>query len=77
MKETGIFIDLRNGEQVEWWNKIASKLVKVVSYTYITEAATGKHVGVLMNITGPFKNLVINHNAKKFIKNPVTRVFDA
>lgn len=76
MKQTGIFIDLRNGEQVKWWNNIASKLVKVVSYTYIDETATGKHVGVLMNIAGPLKNLVIRHNTNKFIKNPVTHVFD-
>ena len=76
MKQTGIFIDLRNGKQVKWWNSIASKLVKVVSYTYIDETATGKHVGVLMNITGPLKNLVIRHNTKKFINNPVTHVFD-
>ena len=76
MKQTGIFIDLRNSEQVKWWNSVANKLVKVVSYTYIDETATGKHVGVLMNITGLFKNLVINHNTKKFIKNPVTQVFD-
>lgn len=71
MKTNGIFIDLKNEKQVKWWNEVASKLVKVVYYTYIDETATGKHVGILLKIKGIHKNRVIKENLK-FINNPKT-----
>ena len=75
MKETGIFIDFRNEEQVKWWNEKASKLVKVTGYRVIVETATNKPVGCLINFKGLFKNYVIKKNLK-FIKNPVKKVFE-
>ena len=71
MKQNGIFIDYRNKEQVNWWNKIASKLTKASHYNEIVETATGKKVGVLIALKGPFKNYVIKKN-KKFISKPKT-----
>lgn len=71
MKQNGIFIDYRNKKQVEWWNKIASKLAKVDNYNEIVETATGKAVGIIIALKGPFKNYVIKKNAK-FISNPKT-----
>lgn len=75
MKENGIWIDLRNSEQVKWWNNIARYLVRVVYSNYIIETATNEKVGILIAIAGPFKNYVIKHNAR-FIDNPVTEVFE-
>lgn len=75
MKQNGIFIDLRNEKQVEWWNHTAHKLVKVVKYETLVETATGKPVGYLVILKGLFKNYVIKKN-KKFIKNAVTAVFN-
>ena len=75
MKLTGIWIDYKNAEQVAWWNNIGSKLVKVAFYNEIVETATGKPVGVLMNIKGLLSRYVIKQN-EKFIKNPVTAVFE-
>lgn len=74
-KLNGIWIDYNNAEQVEWWNNVASKLVKVRRYDTIVKTATGKPVGVLMSITGLFSKWVIKQN-EKFIKNPVTAVFE-
>jgi hypothetical protein len=65
-----IFINLGNKEQVKWWNEKASKLVKVIRYTYIDEAETGKHAGVLLSLKGLRKNEIIRENMK-FINNPV------
>lgn len=70
MKNNSIFIDLRNKEQVKWWNEIACKLVKVSYYTYIDETATGKHVGILLKLKGIRKNKIIKENLK-FINNPI------
>lgn len=75
MKHTGIWIDYSNKEQVAWWNNVASKLVRVVAYSTVVEAATNKPVGIMMNLAGLFKNYVIKEN-EKFIKDPVTAVFD-
>ena len=44
-------------------------------YNEIVETATGKPVGVLMNIKGLLSRYVIKQN-EKFIKNPVTAVFE-
>lgn len=70
MRTNGIYIDLGNKEQVKWWNEKASKLVKVIRYTYIDETETGKHVGVLLSLKGLHKNKIIRENMK-FINNPV------
>lgn len=71
MKTTGIYIDLRNKDQVSWFTKIASKLVTVTDYQYIVETKTGNKIGILMNLSGLFRDFVINYNVKHFIKNPV------
>lgn len=70
MRTNGIYINLGNKEQVKWWNEKASKLVKVIRYTYIDEIETGKHVGVLLSLKGLHKNKIIRQNMK-FINNPV------
>lgn len=70
MKTNGIYIDYNNQKQVNWWNNYASKLVRVVRYNEIVEAATNKPVGVLMTLKGLFADYVIAEN-KNFIKNPV------
>ena len=75
MKTNGIWIDYSNKKQVAWWNKIASRLVRVVRYDTIVETATGKPVGVLFSISGPFMKYVMKKNLK-FVKDPVTAVFE-
>lgn len=76
MKENAIWIDLRNKEQVRWWNKTAHKLIRVVAYDTIVETATNKPVGYLVAIKGLFKNYIIKKN-KTFIKKPtVTTIIE-
>lgn len=70
MKMNGIYIDLRNEEQVKWWNEKASKLVKVIRHTYIEETKTGERVGIILVLKGFRKNKIIKENMK-FINNPV------
>lgn len=74
-KNNSIFIDLRNNEQIKWWNEIGSKLVRVVNYTPIIETATNKEVGYIFAIKGIFKNLIIKENLK-FLNNPKTVVIN-
>ena len=69
MKPNGIFIDLRNEKQVQWWNEIAGRLVKVVKYDTIVETATNEPVGLIIMIKGLLKDYVIKEN-KKFLSNP-------
>ena len=71
MKQNSIYIDLNNKEHVDWWNNVASKMVRVVNYTELVETATNKKVGVILMIKGILKNKVIKENAK-FIPNSVT-----
>jgi hypothetical protein len=75
MKNNGIYIDYNNLKQVNWWNNYASKLVKVVRYNEIVEAATNKPVGVLMQLKGLFADYVIAEN-DNFIKNPTKMVIE-
>lgn len=70
MRTNGIYIDLRNEEQIKWWNEKASKLIKVIRYTYIEETKTGERVGILIALKGFRKNKIIRENMK-FINNPV------
>ena len=72
-KRNCIFIDLRNSEQVKWWNNTARKLVKAVRYDTIVETATKKPVGVIFTIKGLHKHKIINENIK-FLNNPKTIV---
>lgn len=69
MKENAIFIDLRNIEQVRWWNKTAHKLVRVVRYETIVETATNKPVGYVVAIKSLFRKYVIKKNMT-FLKDP-------
>ena len=59
--QKGIYIDLDNREQVEWFNKVGHKLIKVVSYNEIIETATNKVVGYCVN----FRSLVPGYVIKK------------
>lgn len=70
-KPNGIFIDLTNKEQVNWWNKIGSKLVRTVRYDEIVETATNKPVGVMMQLSGMFKDYVIKKN-NSFLMNTIS-----
>lgn len=74
-KISGICIDLRNKEQVKWWNKVGSKLVRVVRYTPIVETATNKEVAYIFDIRGLFKEFVIKKNLE-FINNPKTVIIN-
>lgn len=60
--ERGIYIDLNNKEQVEWFNKIASKLIKVNHYNKIIETSTNETVGYCMTFTSLFSSYVIKKN---------------
>ena len=64
VKVNFICIDMRNDEQVNWWNDIASKLVKVVRYDTIVDAATNKLVGVVFTIKGHLADSVIKANTQ-------------
>lgn len=72
-KLNGIFIDLRKADQVEWWNKIGSKLVKVVRYDTIVETATNEPIGVMFAIKGVFADYVIKKN-NSFLGNNLKRM---
>ena len=63
-KVNSIFIDLRNDEQVKWWNEVGSKLVRVVRYNTIVETATDKPVGYIFMIKGLLKGQIIKKNSK-------------
>lgn len=73
MKLNGIYIDLTNKEQVDWWNKIGRRFVRVISYSEIVEAATNKSVGVTIQLRGMFKGYVIKKN-NSFLRNPTMLV---
>lgn len=73
MKRNAIYIDLNNKEQVSWFNKVASKLIKVVQYDTIVETTTDKKVGYIICFKSLFSKYVINKNTR-FLNNPVTAV---
>lgn len=60
--QKGIYIDLNNGKQVEWFNKVGNKLIRVISYNEIIETATNKVVGYCVNFTSLFPGYVIKKN---------------
>lgn len=62
MKPNSIYIDLKNGEQIKWWNTIGRRLVKVVRYSTVVETATSKPVGVVIMLKGLFSDYVIKKN---------------
>lgn len=74
-KVRGIFIDLRNDEQVKWWNEVARKRVKIVAWNTIVETATNKPVGYIFRIEGLFKNQIIKENLK-FLDDPITIIIN-
>lgn len=74
MKRNAIYIDLNNIEQVRWFNKVASKLIKVVRYDSIVETATNETVGYVVAFKSLLSAYIIGKN-KKFLDNPVTAVF--
>lgn len=74
-KVYGVWINLRNGVQVRWWN-IVSLFVKAVDRQDLIEKATGQMVGCLFAITGPFAEFVAWMNTKLFVKNPVKMEFE-
>ena len=67
MKQSAIYINFKNLDQVEWWNKIGSKLVKTVRYNTIVESATSDPVGVIFTIEGLLKDYVVK-KSMTFIK---------
>lgn len=69
MRVYGAFINLRNVKQVRWWN-IANLFVKAIDREDVVDTATGKTVGCIFKITGPFAKYVASKNAS-FIKNPL------
>ena len=60
--QRGIYIDLDNREQVEWFNKVGHKLIKVTSYNEIIETATNKLVGYCVSFTSLVPGYVIKKN---------------
>lgn len=58
----GIYIDLNNKEQVEWFNKVANKLIKIDYYNEIIETSTNKVVGYCMTFTSLFESYIIKKN---------------
>lgn len=60
--QKGIYIDLNNKEQVEWFNKVGHKLIKVTNYNEIIETATNKVVGYCMSFTSLVPGYVIKKN---------------
>lgn len=74
-KVNSIFIDLRNEEQVKWWNEIGSKLVKIARFHTIVETATNKTVGYVFVIKGMLSKRVIKQNLK-FLDNPKRMVIN-
>ena len=71
MKINGIFIDRKNLAQVNWWNRIGCKLVKVIHSDNVVETATGKTVGYLFALKGLMTQYVVN-KINSFVKGPMT-----
>lgn len=76
MKCNSIFVDYANEAQVNWWNSVAGKFVKVVRYTEMVESNTKKPVGVLFMIEGPWAAHIIKMNTE-FLKDTVQMAFVA
>lgn len=74
-KVNSVFIDLRNEEQVKWWNEVARKRVRIVSWHTLVETATNKPVGYIFQIKGLFKGRVIKENLK-FLDKPKRAVIN-
>lgn len=64
MRQNSIFIDFRNADQVNWWITKGSKKVKVKGFTNIVETATGKKIGIVINLKGLKSASVIRKNNK-------------
>ena len=75
MRTNYICIDLKNIEQVRWWNKTGHKFAKVVDYNTIVETATNKPIAYICELKGPFVKWVVKQN-NKFIEDAVTTVID-
>jgi hypothetical protein len=69
----GIYIDSNNKEQVEWFNKVASKLIKVSHYNEIIETSTKKVVGYCIAFDSLFSKYVIDKN-NKFLGDNLTEL---
>ena len=69
----GIYIDLNNKEQVEWFNKTANKLIKVDHYNEIIETSTNTVVGYCMTFTSLFSSYIIKKN-NSFLGNDLEEV---
>ena len=75
MKQNAYFLDLRNKEQVEWFNKIGRKLAIAAIRGIIADTATNKPVGYVIRPKGPFKNYVIK-KANSFMKECTTMIIN-
>ena len=73
METYGVFIDLRNKDQVRWWN-IVNLSVKVVDRIDVVDKTTRQTVGCMFKITGLLAKKIASENVS-FIKNPVTMKF--
>lgn len=76
MKCNSIFVDYANEAQVNWWNSVAGKFVKVVRYNEIAESNTKKPVGVIFMIEGAWAAHIIKMN-NEFLKDTVQMAFVA
>ena len=73
MKQSAIYIDFKNLDQVKWWNEIGSGLVKTLRYNTIVEAAMDEPVGVIFTIEGLFREYVVKKSLE-FISDSASAV---
>lgn len=64
----GICLDFRNEAQMNWWNTVGRRLVRSEIVDSLTEVATGKRIGVMLDIHGLHRRKVIK-KSESFIKN--------
>ena len=69
MKAYGIYIDIKNSEQMRWWTNI-KRLVKPVGYNCVVDTETKQIVGRIEVFQGPFARIAATIFTKKFISDP-------
>lgn len=61
MTNERIYIDYSNRKQIRWWNRYASRLVKVKKYTEVYNGTTNEKIGAICELEkGLFNDYVMD-----------------
>lgn len=76
MECNSIFVDYANEAQLNWWNSVASKFVKVVNSLVVVRTETNETIGEVNMIEGAWAAHIIKMN-NEFLKDTVQMAFVA